>query len=162
MLRLATPDDADALTALFSRSYPALLADDYPADVLDPALPRICRPPPALWATGRFGLMAGPAGRVAAGGWSHERPGTRDIVPGLGHMRHVVCDPAATRRGHAAAVLRAVIAQARAAGTLRLDCWSTRTAVSFYAAQGFSATGLHDVVLPGGVVFPSVAMTRDI
>ncbi len=160
--RLASPDDADALSALFARSYPPLLAPDYPPAVLDPALPLMCRAQPALLAAGRFWLIAGPHGPLAAGGWSVERPGTQAVEPGLGHIRHVVCDPAATRRGLAAAILRAVMNQARAAGVERLDCWSTRTAVPFYAAQGFSVIGPRDVVFPGGLVFPSVAMTRQI
>ncbi len=160
--RLATPQDANALSALFARSYPVLLARDYPPEVLNPALPLMCRAQPMLLASGRFHVIDGPDGPLAAGGWSVERPGTQNREPGLGHIRHVVCDPAVTRRGFAAAILRAVMDQARRAGIARLECWSTRTAVPFYAAQGFAAVRPRDVVFPGGVVFPSVEMTRDI
>jgi len=58
------------------------------------------------------------------------------------------------------ALMAHVFAMARAAGVVRLDCLSTRTAVPFYAAMGFVTQGPVTVPLGPGIDFPAVAMSR--
>jgi hypothetical protein len=67
ILRRADLADSTALSALFARSYPVLLAADYAPSVLDPVLPLMCRAQPGLLDAGRFHVIAGPDGLVAAG-----------------------------------------------------------------------------------------------
>ena len=52
-LRHATPSDLAAVDALLARSYPRLLAADYPPSVLVTAVPIIARARPELLASGR-------------------------------------------------------------------------------------------------------------
>ncbi|HMO09512.1 MAG TPA: GNAT family N-acetyltransferase [Paracoccaceae bacterium] len=153
-LRVARPADLSAVDSLLARSYPRLLAADYPPSVLVTAVPRLVRAGPALLASGRFYVVEDAAGRVlGAGGWS--------AVQGEGaEVRHVATDPEHLRRGIGAAILDRVIAAVAADGRRWLDCLSTRGAVPFYAAQGFRMVGPVEVPLAPGIVFPAVRMVR--
>ena len=83
------------------------------------------------------------------------------MVSGLGHVRHVATDARTARRGVGRAIMGTVMAEARAAGVLRLSSLSTLTAVPFYAALGFRS--LRPVLLRfGGADFPAVEMERDL
>lgn len=160
MLRPARPDDAAAVTALLQRSYPVLLAPDYDPAVLAAALPRMTQAQPGLLSAGTWFVVEQDGQVVAAGGWTPQAPGGAPSHPGTGHIRHVVTDPSQTRRGHARAILSQALDQARAAGMTRMECLSTRTAVPFYRSMGFGVLGPVDVALPGGVMFPAVAMAQ--
>lgn len=155
-VRPTVASDLAAVDALLARSYPRLLKADYPPSVLVTALPLISRANPALLACGTYYLAEDNAGAViGAGGWTRDR---KD--PELGHIRHVVSDDRALRRGVGRAILSRVFATARAAGCRRLECWSTRTAEPFYTAMGFSAQGPMEVPLAPGITFPAIRMTR--
>ena len=161
-LRLATPADLAAVDALLARAYPRLLAADYPPSVLVTAIPLIARARPELLASGRYWLACDSAGTVlAAGGWSSRSPtdGTGDSR--TAHIRHVVTDDRATRRGLARAVLTRAMDQARTEGFTRFDCWSTRTAEPFYQSLGFTSLGMGDIPLAPGIAFPAIRMTRE-
>jgi GNAT superfamily N-acetyltransferase len=168
-LRTAQSADLADVDALLARSYVRLLAPDYAPSVMVLALPIIARARPELLASGRYYLaFANTGGLVGAGGWSMAAPGPSDqpeaqAVGGrTGHVRHLVVDPAAVRQGVAGRIMAAVFAAARAAGVVRMECLSTRTAVPFYASVGFAAHGPVDVPLRPGIVFPAVQMTRDL
>jgi len=159
MVRVAALDDVEVLDAMFARSYPVLLAADYPAAVLAAALPLIAHAQPDLVGSGRYFVVEGEGGAVlAAGGFSVGAPGVGEVVPGLGHVRHVVTDAQHTRRGYARLLLDRIVAEAAGAGCTRLACLSTLTAVPFYAALGFRALGPVDVPLAPGVTFPAIRM----
>ncbi|WJY21624.1 GNAT family N-acetyltransferase [Fontisubflavum oceani] len=162
-IRPTSGADTPAIDALLAASYPVLLKPDYPPSVLVTALPLISRARPELLRSGTFYMAQDHEGEaLAAGGWTHSGPqggvGPRD----LGHIRHVVTHPKATRRGLAGAILRHAFDQARAAGITRLSCQSTRTAVPFYAAMGFAVQGEIEIALRPGITFPAVQMVRDI
>ena len=53
-----------------------------------------------------------------------------------------------------------VLREAGDAGITMLDCLSTRMAVPFYAAMGFSDVGVVSVPLRPGIDFPAVRMQR--
>ena len=153
MIRLSRPSDLTELDALFARAYPALLKADYPPSVLVTALPIISRANPRLVGSGTFRVAEEDGRIVAAGGWTRrQRRG--------GEVRHVVTDPAHLRRGHAGAILRACMIEARAAGIRAMTAMSTRTAVPFYAALGFEALGEEEVMLARAIAFPAVRMVR--
>jgi GNAT superfamily N-acetyltransferase len=165
VIRPATPTDMAAVDALLARSYPRLLAADYPPSVLVTAVPIIARARPELLASGRYFVAL--AGRVAvgAGGYSLAAPGARGgpegaSEAGTAHIRHVATDPDHLRRGIARALMARIFAAAAAEGAVRFDCLSTRTAVPFYASVGFAVLGEVEVPLAPGIGFPAVRMIR--
>jgi GNAT superfamily N-acetyltransferase len=160
-LRPATPADLAGVDALLARSYPKLLARDYPPSVLVTALPLIARARPELMRSGTYWVaIASDGAIVGAGGWTRGAPGDGGRADGVGHVRHVVTDAGRVRQGIGRALMERAIAQAAAAGVRRLDCLSTRTAVPFYAVLGFVARGPVEVPLRPGIVFPAVRMER--
>ncbi len=168
-LRPATPADLAAVDLLLSRSYPRLLAADYPPSVMVTALPIISRARPELLASGRYFVAVDAEGRIlGAGGWSGAAPGPSDqpeaeaMRASIGHIRHFATDPAALRRGIGRALMARVTAQARGVGMVQLDCLSTRTAVPFYASCGFRDLGPVNVALRPGIDFPAVRMICDL
>ena len=166
-LRAARLSDLSAVDLLLNRSYPRLLAADYPPSVMVTALPIIARARPELLTSGRYYLAFGPEGQLlGAGGWSAAAPGPSDQpkatagAAAVGHVRHLATDPAALRQGVARRVMQAVFDAALCAGVTQMDCLSTRTAVPFYGAIGFRAIGPVDVPLRAGIVFPAMRMIR--
>jgi len=162
-VRPSTPADTAAVDALLARSYPRLLRADYPPSVMVTAIPLIARAKPALLASGTYYVAVGSDGTIlGAGGWTGQGPqgsGAR----GLGHVRHVVTDDRALRRGVGRAIMERVFETAGAAGVTALACLSSRTAVPFYVALGFrpSAQG-SEVAIPlaPGIAFPAVPLIR--
>ena len=167
-IRAARLSDVSAVDTLLARSYPRLLAADYPPSVMVTALPIIARARPELLASGRYFLAFGLDGRLlGTGGWSAAAPGPSDQPEGppgaaaVGHVRHVATDPDAVRQGIGRAVMGAVLTAARNAGIARMECLSTRTAVPFYMSLGFRVLGTVEVPLRMGIVFPAVRMIND-
>ncbi len=152
-IRPSRDSDLAAVDALLARSYPKLLKADYPPSVLVTALPIISRARPELVGCGSYFVAEEAGGIIGAGGWT--RDGRR---ADLGHIRHVVTDDRALRRGVGRAILSCALDSARDAGIAELECWSTRTAEPFYAALGFAAEGPMEVSLAPAVRFPAVRM----
>ncbi|APX10945.1 GNAT family N-acetyltransferase [Tateyamaria omphalii] len=156
-VRPTTKADMAAVDALLARSYPKLLKADYPPSVLVTALPIISRAQPELLVCGTYYVVEEEGAVLGAGGWTPDRR-----VRGLGHVRHLVTDDRALRRGVGRRLMEHCFAVATAHGVLQMECWATRTAVPFYKAVGFRDVGLIDVPLAGGISFPSVRMMRDL
>lgn len=165
-IEVSIPADAEAVTALLEASYPALLAGDYPADLLAAALPLMTKANPALLRSGTYFLARDRSGLVVGcGGWTPERPGNGEIKSGLGHIRHFGTHPDHLRRGIGARLIERCIAEAASRGIHALECYATRSAVGFYVAAGFVTIGELNVMFPAhgpfpGVSFPSVLMRR--
>ncbi len=162
-LRLATPADLAQMDDLLTRSYPRLLAADYPPSVRVLAMPLITRARPQLLASRRYYVVEGAEGRLlSAGGYSLAAPGPDGAVTaqgaGSGHIRHFVTDPDATRQGLARRIMEQILSAARGEGVGRMECLSTRTAVPFYSAMGFVAGAEVAVPLAPGITFPAVQM----
>lgn len=165
-IRPARHSDLAAVDALLARSYPRLLAPDYPPSVIVTALPVIARARPELLTSGRYYLAFGSEDQLlGAGGWSASAPGPSDqpegravVARAVGHVRHVATDPVAVRLGVGRALMRFVFDEAKRANATRMECLSTRTAVPFYQAIGFHVIGPVDVPLRPGIVFPAVQM----
>lgn len=163
-IRRAEPTDLAAVDRLLARSYPRLLAADYPPSILVLAVPIISRARPELLASGRYFLAVEASGRiVGAGGWSLAQPGgVGAVVSDTGHVRHVASDPDVVRQGIGRKLMGVVLADAARSGVRRMECLSTRTAVPFYAALGFRVLGPTEVPLQPGIVFPAVRMVADL
>ena len=160
-VRVATPDDADAVTGVLEASYPTLMAPAYPAEMLAPALVLMTRANPALLACGTFFVAEDASGTiVGCGGWTPGLPGTKP-APGdatTGHVRHFAVHPQALRRGVGRALISRTVDDARAAGMTRLSCYSSLVAVEFYASAGFTPLEERTVLLAEGVPIRTVVM----
>ncbi|MGI3165160.1 GNAT family N-acetyltransferase [Pseudooceanicola sp. 200-1SW] len=160
MIRPGLPADTEALNRMLARSYRALLAPDYPADLLREALPFVKRPRPGLLTCGTYFLALDPADDrvLAAGGWTDTSPWGAAGRPGEGHVRHVATDPDVARQGLGRRIMGQVMRSAASAGVELLHCQATLTAVPFYESLGFEARHGIDLRLPNGLLFPAVQM----
>ena len=156
-IRKTTRADLAAVDALLARSYPVLLAPDYPPSVLVTALPLLARAQPGLLASGRYFLAERDGQVLGAGGYSGQAPQGRRRK-NVAHIRHLVTDHRATRQGIGRALMTNVMAAAIAEGAKYFDCLSTRTAVPFYASLGFERGENVEIELRPGITFPAVQM----
>ena len=162
-LRTARPLDLAGIDRLLGRSYPRLLAPDYPPSTLVLAVPRFARAQPEILGSGRYFVAEDAQGRIlAAGGWSRRNSSGGPVAETTGHVRHVATDPDVARQGLGRLVMERVIGDAKAAGMDWLDCLSTRTAVPFYRALGFRALHPQELSLGPGIGFPVMRMVLDL
>jgi GNAT superfamily N-acetyltransferase len=162
-LRRAGPADLSVVDRLLGRSYPRLLAQDYPPSTLVLAVPRFARAQPALLASGRYFLAEDALGNVlAAGGWSRGDPGGGPVADATGHVRHVATDPSVARQGVGRMLMARVTEDARSAGVRWLHCLSTKTAVPFYQKIGFEALGAAELSLGSGIGFAVMRMRLEL
>lgn len=160
-LRTASPDDRAAVSDLLGQSYRVLMADAYPADLLELALPLITKANPVLLASGRYGLIEDDAGRLlACGGWSLERPGSGVVVEGLAHIRHFAVHPDAVHRGLGRQLYQWCEDAARSAGMTDFECHASLNAEGFYRRIGFRRGRELSLRLRAGVTLPAIEMTK--
>ena len=159
-IETATSDHRTEVEALLRRSYTALLAPAYDAELLAQALPVLTRAQDTLLTSGRYFLLRDEGGKVvAAGGVTDAAPGTGVPTPGLAHIRHVAVDPDRSGEGIGRRLMEHLFDVARAADADRVESLSTLNAEPFYAAMGFTRTEPVDLSM-GGIQFPSVRMHR--
>jgi len=163
-VRLATPTDEAAVSALLRASYPILMRSAYDEIVLGPALELMTKANPALLASGTFYVAESIDGViVGCGGWTREPPpDEHKVEPNLAHIRHFATHPEWTKRGIGRAIYAVCEADARSAEIDSFECNSALNAEGFYAAVGFDSVRRLDVALEPGVVFPGVLMHRQI
>ena len=147
-VRSARPEELDAVGRLTVASYAAHVPPDSPyARQLADAASR-ARHARLLVAVEPGGGLLGTATLVVGGGPWAELAG-----PGDAELRMLGVDPAARRRGVGEALLRATLAEARAAGCQRLllSTLPTMTAAHrLYERAGFRRTpGLDHTPVPG-------------
>jgi len=161
-VRPTTLADADTVTALLERCYPPVLAPHYDPGLLSRALRWLTEAQPTLLESDSFYVAVDDdrGGIVGCGGWTAARPGSGALEPGLGHLRHFATDPAFARRGIGRALVERCLAEARAAGLTRFECYSTFPAEPFYAAFGFERVAQVEIPLPEDLLFPAVLMRR--
>lgn len=135
----------------------------YEAAVLAAALPMITQANPALLSSGTYYLAESADGVLAGcGGWTRERPGSGDIVPRLGHIRHFATHPHWVRRGVGRAIYERCQSDARLAGVRRLECFASLNGLRFYESLGFEAIRPIDIPMGARLKFSSVLMERSI
>ena len=162
-VRAGRRDDVPAVDDLLQRSYPRLLAADYPPSVLVTAIPLISRAQPDLVTCGTYYVAETAEWQIlGAGGWTLRNPATRAEDGLRGSIRHFVTDPDQLRQGVGGALLSRCLLDAREAGMVGMDCYSTRTAVPFYRSHGFETVQEIDLELRPGIVFPSVMMRLEL
>ncbi len=163
IIRPGRAEDIAPLDALLARSYPRLLAADYPPSVLVTAIPRIARAQPWLVTSRTYFVALRSDVLMGGGGWTRALPGDGGAgESGTGHIRHFATDVAAVRTGVGRALMDRVLEDARANDVRTMECFSTRTAVPFYRASGFEVLQQVDIDLAPGISFPALHMQRDI
>ena len=159
-IRPAVENDVPAIDAVLARSYPKLLSADYDAETLAVALPMIAVTRPALLADQTYFVACLGDRIVGAGGWTCVVPGQDTVISNRGNIRRLIIDDQMTRRGIAAALMTHIHENAAVDGMTEMYVLSTRTAVPFYAAQGYAP--LREIDARMGkteITFPSIEMS---
>lgn len=162
LIRLATPDDAAAVSAVLAASYPPLLASAYDADLLRRALPLMIKANPKLLSSGSYYVAMAGDEVVGCGGWTPEQPGTGQVTPGVGHIRHFAVRADQAGCGVGRALYQRCEKQARDSGISTFESQATLNGEPFYAALGFHVIGRIEVPMSNDVKFPSILMRRTI
>lgn len=157
-IRPASPDDRDALERVIADCYATVYPGWYDADLLGEALPLMLKIDPALLASGRYFVASQGKDVAGCGGWSARTPGTGVELGGTAHIRHFATHPDFMHQGVGGAILDRCIAETRAAGMQRLQCFSSTPAEGFYARHGFRRIDNVNVMLGDSVSFPAVLM----
>jgi GNAT superfamily N-acetyltransferase len=158
-IRVAGPDDADAVTEVLTASYPVLMDGAYDMATLAAALPHMVRANPTLLASGTYYLAETADGTaVGCGGWTHERPGTGEREDGLAHIRHFATRPDRTGQGIGRALFEICVGAATGEGVHRFEVYASLNAEGFYRALGFETIEPLDIPMGNGAVFPSLRM----
>lgn len=159
-VRVRTPADAHAVSALLEASCSEQMRGPYEHGPLAGAPPFITRSNPVLIASSAFYVAATPSGRVVGcGGWSHARPGDGDTQPGLAHIRHFGTHPHWVGKAVGRSIFTACVGTARAAGISRFECFSSLNAQGFCAALGFEVVRTIEVRFGRRISLPGVMMT---
>ena len=174
-LRLATPDDVPALRELIATSFRALSVGYYAPEQIESGARHLVGVDTRLIADGTYYVVEVDGRPVAVGGWSARRtvfggdqwkPGEDDprLDPATepARIRAFFVHPEWARRGLARRLFAECLAAARAAGFRELELAATLPGVPLYTALGFTARGPIRHVLPDGMAFEGVRMTRPI
>lgn len=159
--------DSAQVNELLSASYPKLMSSHYSKKTLMKALPSMCQANPKLLMSKTYYVAETPNDDgttlvVGCGGWTQFRPGTEEVVVGLGHIRHFGVHPDFTRKGIGRLIFQTCVDDARAEGVNKFECYSSLNGETFYGALGFKKVGLVDVPMGPDLLFPSVVMTLDL
>ncbi len=159
-IRVSTPSDSDAVSALLLASYSNLLAASYDSEALGHALPYMTKANPSLLASGTYYLAESEPGHlVGCGGWTTATPGSGEIAEGEAHIRHFATHPEWVGWRVGASLIAKCVSDARFRGLEKLYCFSTLNAEPFYRACGFRTIGPIDVPM-GPHFFQAVLMRR--
>ena len=161
VIRTATPDDQNMLSALLASSY-AELKGSYDPHGLDSALPYMSRANPKLLASGTYYIAEIDGAAAGCGGWTVEKPGSGDVAEGVGHIRHFATHPAFLRLGVARRLLDHCLEEARGAGIRTMMSQSTLPAEPFYASAGFQRVGAIEVEMSPGLILPAIEMRLEL
>jgi GNAT superfamily N-acetyltransferase len=159
-VEIATAADENAISALLEASYSVLMAPAYDEAVLAQFLPVITKANTGLLASGRFFVVRERNAVTGCGGWSEERPGSRECVAGVGHVRHFAVHPEATARGIGRAIMAQCEQGARKSGAEILECYSSCNAEPFYERLGFQRVAPIVVAIGPVIRMPAVHMTK--
>ena len=158
-IRLASERDAASVDHVLQSSYGSLMKEAYDAALLERVLPAMTKANPALLSSGTYYVAMCDTNIVACGGWTAQKPGTSEILPGLGHVRHFATHPGWVRRGIAKAIYGMCEWQAIAAGIETFEVFSGLNAMSFYASIGFDIVRRMEVPM-GDANLPIALMTK--
>ena len=154
-LRVATPQDAKAVTGLLTISYTRVLAADYSVAQLKAMLPSVTVANRAMLGSGRYYLVLSGDAAVGCGGWSLRGSA-------VARLHYFATHPNWLRMGVGRMVMQACLQAARRDGARLCDCSATLGAVAFYRSFGFQVAGRGEIRLGRGMGFPVVEMVLDL
>jgi GNAT superfamily N-acetyltransferase len=174
VLRVAAPDDRDAVDALMKESAAALFPRFYDERQTASAVRYVAQVDPQLLGDGTYFVLESGAELVACGGWSR-----RDrLYAGSGEadddarLLDPTTEPARvramfvradwTRRGLGRRILEECEASARREGFSRLALMATLAGAPLYSAYGFEPSEPVEITLPDGVVMGGIPMEKPI
>lgn len=178
-IRLATPEDIDALRVLIDISVRELQAGDYTPRQIEGALATVYGVDSQLIADGTYFVVENQSGNarpviVGCGGWSRRKTlyggdqwsGREDSLldpkKDAAKIRAFFVHPQWVRRGIGTIVLEACENAALAAGFTRLEMGATLTGVPLYLARGYVAREPQEVPLADGEALPIVRMEKQV
>lgn len=168
-LRMARPDDIEALERLIPASARALQAQHYSQDLIEAALGPIFAVDPILIEDGTYFVAESEGEIVACGGWSkRNRPyGSSTESAELldpnrdpAHIRAFFVHPDFARRGIGSAIMGASEQAASQAGFTQLELVATLTGEPLYARFGFSVQSRYDIPTATNERMPVVKMAK--
>jgi GNAT superfamily N-acetyltransferase len=173
-LRLAHPDDADAIDVLMKASASDLFPNYYDAAQTASSVRYIANVDQTLIADGTYFVVETDGELVACGGWSRRDKLYTGSGDGAGDMR--LLDPATeparvramftradwTRRGLGTRILQACEAAAKAEGFQKLALMATLPGFALYERYGFTARERVEIPLPDGLTLPGIAMEKPV
>lgn len=158
-IRPTTLEDKESIELILAASYGTLLEGFYDANILASAMPFMSTAQPALLNSGTYYIAECDGVAGACGGWTITVPGGKGIEDKeLAHIRHVATHPDHLRKGLARYIMKHCFAEAKAAGVLRLSCFSSLAAVPFYESVGFSKIKEKSVNFTPDIQFPMMEM----
>lgn len=162
-IKTASRDDEAAINSLLDASFSSLLTSIYDDVALAPILPKVTQLNPKLLSSGTYYIAVNKNEEIiSCGGWTHERPGTHEIIEGKAHIRHFATHPDYTGYGVARDIYNHCVSEAKKQGVSEFECYSTLNAEFFYKALGFKSIKLFDLDMGGDLTFPSVLMRVNI
>jgi GNAT superfamily N-acetyltransferase len=169
--RVATIADIAELQALIARSVRELGAAYYTTAQIEAALIAVFGVDTQLIADRTYYVIDGPAGPIAAGGWSYRRTlygGDQmksEVDPKLdpstepARIRAFFVHPEWARRGLARTLYRECASEALTLGFRAFELMATLPGEPLYTALGFSAVERVAIPVGGGIELPLVRMT---
>jgi GNAT superfamily N-acetyltransferase len=170
VLRLARPEEADAIDALMKASTANLFPAYYDEAQTAASITYIASVDRTLVADGTYFVLEESGELVACGGWSRRdklysgsgegADDARLLDPASepARVRAMFVRPDWTRRGLGTRILVACEAAARAEGFRMMALVATLPGVPLYERFGFRATDQHEVQMPDGTSIAAVAM----
>jgi GNAT superfamily N-acetyltransferase len=174
MVRAATMADVPALQELIGLSVRGLSVGHYSAEQIEAAMSDVFGVDTQLIIDGTYYTIDGPAGPVAAGGWSarrtlfggdqmkHTEDPMLDPASDAARIRAFFVHPDWARRGLASRLYEACERAAVAAGFRRFELMATLPGVPLYNALGFAPIEPVTLTLRDEVAVPLVRMIRHI
>ncbi len=136
-VEISIAGDLAAVTSLLGASYPELKIGIRSRDLATRAS-RNDEGKPKLPGSGTYNVARLIDGLVVGcGGWSFEKPGTSQIEPNLGHIRHFAVHPRWVGRGMGRQIYRECEMQALSSGITAFEVFASLNALPFYTKLGF-------------------------
>lgn len=171
-LRLARPDEIDAVEAVMRDAYEVLGRRDYDEHQITSAMTHVAYLDRQLLVDGTYFVVEEDGRMVGGGGWSRRRKlfngpaGTAtdgdplDPRVDAARIRAMFVAPGQERRGIGRLVLQACEDAARAAGFTRAELLSTLTGLPLYSACGYEIFEKHTFEMPDGVRMDGAIMGK--
>jgi GNAT superfamily N-acetyltransferase len=171
IIRPARPNDREALRAMQALSICVLGGDFYSPEQLGAYVTEIGTMDDFLIEEGTYYVAEMASTIIGSGGWSRRTPsyanatgtaGERLSEPGVPKIRSVYVHPGFARRGIARTLMERAEGEALAAGYRRIELSATLSGVPLYRSLGYRLRRPLSLQLSGGVIFPGVAMEKDL